>query len=256
VTIVPEIKIEPTIEALAGKGAEIFVTAARSAIAKRGRFTAALSGGSSPAPLFRRLGEIFAATGIDTQTVHIFWADERCVPPGNEESNFRLANELFLSRLPPPGPAVHRIKGELGPDEAARAYEIELAEMFPGEPVPEMDLILLGIGADGHTASILPGFDPRWHRGHSAVPVHVKGKGVSRVTLALPVINAARQLVFFVTGAAKASITAEIISGKGNISYPAALVSPRFGNMTWLLDGAAAASLAGTPEPSTAGSTH
>jgi 6-phosphogluconolactonase len=224
-------------------GAELFLSGARRAILESGRFTVALSGGSSPIPLFRRLAESAPVSGIDWGKAHVFWVDERCVPPDHPDSNFRLAHEFLLSRIPAPGPVVHRIAGELPPEEAARACEADLARSFPGSGLPRFDMVWLGLGSDGHTASLFPGSDLLGFAGRTAVPVTVTGPKHPRVTLTLPVINNARHVVFLVTGSAKAGIVAEILAGSGRERYPAAQVAPRDGILTWLLDAEAAGGL-------------
>ena len=140
------VEIFETAEDAGARGAELFLAAAREALAARGRFTVALSGGSSPIPLFCRLAAEAPGAGIDWSTVHVFWADERCVPPDHAESNFRLAEDLLLSKLPAPGAVIHRIAGEEPPDEAASRYESALGASFPGEEIPVFDLIYLEWG--------------------------------------------------------------------------------------------------------------
>lgn len=227
----------------AARGAALFLNAARQALAARGHFTVALSGGTSPIPFFRSLACEAMHSGVDWAAVHVFWADERCVPPDHVESNFRLADDLFLSRLPVPGATVHRVPGELPPDEAARRYEEELARSFPFGDLPVFDLVLLGVGNDGHTASLFPGTALDGFPGRKAVAVYVEKLKSHRVTLTLPVINNARQVVFLVTGAGKARIVAEILEGADGAGYPAAQVVPRKGRLVWLLDGDAASKL-------------
>lgn len=238
-----DIEIFDTAAAAGTRGAELFLDAAREALAARRRFSVALSGGSSPIPLFLRLAEEAPRAGIDWRAVHVFWADERCVPPEHAESNFRLADELFLSKLPAPGAVIHRVAGELPPDEAARRYEAELAALFPDEEVPVFDLLLLGVGGDGHTASLFPGMDLESFSPRNAVAVYVEKLQSSRVTLTLPVLSSARRIVFFVTGAAKAGIVGEILGGCGEARYPAALVAASENHVSWLLDREAASGI-------------
>jgi 6-phosphogluconolactonase len=240
VTCRGDIEIFETAEAAAAGGAELVIAAARDAIATRGRFSVALSGGSSPLPLFRHLAEVAPRCGLDWSNVHVFWADERCVPPDHPESNFRLAEELFLSKLPTPGAVIHRVAGELLPDEAARRYEAELAALFPDEEIPVFDLLLLGVGIDGHTASLFPGVDLESFSPRNAVAVYVHKLQSSRITLTLPVLISARRIVFFVMGAAKAEIVGEILGGSGEAHYPAARVAASENYVSWLLDREAA----------------
>lgn len=227
----------------AARGAELFLEMARTAQAEQGCFTVALSGGTSPVQLFRRLACEAANSGVNWGAVHVFWADERCVPPEHVESNFRLAKELFLSRLTAPGAIVHRIPGELSPDEAALHYEEDLERTFSRTDLPVFDLILLGVGNDGHTASLFPETAPKCFAGRKAVAVYVEKLKSHRVTLTLQVINNARQVLFLATGAGKARIVAEILERTDGSDYPAAKVAPRKGTLTWLLDKEAASKL-------------
>jgi 6-phosphogluconolactonase len=239
----PMIEVFPETASVGERGAELFLSGARRAILERGRFTVALSGGSSPALLFRRIAEDAPGSDIDWGKAHIFWADERCVPPDHGESNYRLARESFLDMLPSPGAVIHRIPAELPPREAARRYEEELARAFPGESVPIFDQIWLGLGCDGHTASLFPGGKAQGSVGRTAIAVYVEKLGSHRVTLTLPVINNARHVLFLVTGIEKADIVAEILEGKDGARYPASGVAPAEGMLTWLLDAQAAARL-------------
>lgn len=226
----------------AERGASLFWAAARNALAERGRFLVALSGGSSPAVLFRRLAAETAARMLDWSLVHVFWVDERCVPPDHAASNYNLAHGLFLSRLPGPGPVIHRISGELSAEVAAACYERDLSETFGPATLPVFDLVLLGMGSDGHTASLFPEEDLTVQPWQRVAVVHVPRLETDRVTLTLPVLNAARQVLFFVTGGDKAAMVGRIFSGQGS-SYPAAKVIPAAGHVTWFLDREAAAGL-------------
>lgn len=234
------IAVFDTVEQAAAEGVKLFLEAARDALAARGRFSVALSGGSSPVPLFRHLAEQAPRAGIDWGAVHIFWADERCVPPDHAESNFRLADELFLSKLPARGLVIHRIAGELFPEEAASCYEADLSRSFAEDEIPVFDMIFLGIGSDGHTASLFPGMDLDRCSGRKAVAVYVEKLHSHRVTLTEPVLSNARHLVFLVTGVAKAAIVAEILGERKGLSYPASRVASSSAAVTWLLDAAAA----------------
>jgi 6-phosphogluconolactonase len=237
------VEIFPGAASVGERGAELFLSGARRAIRERGRFTVALSGGVSPIPLFRSLAEKAPFSGIDWGKAHVFWVDERCVPPDHPESNFRLAREFLLQMLTPPDAAIHRIPAELPPQEAARRYEEDLARAFPGQSVPVFDQIWLGLGSDGHIASLFPGYDAQGFVGHTAIAVYVEKLASHRLTLTLPVINNARHAVFLVTGIDKADIVAEILEGEDGTRYPAAGVAPTEGMLTWLLDTDAAARL-------------
>jgi len=241
-TPVRRIEAMADLAGLSRRGTELFVTAAVEAIGARGRFSVAVSGGSTPRPLFQLLATEEFRTRIDWERVHFFWADERCVPPDHPDSNFKAAYDLLLAKLPLPAANIHRIPGELAPLEAARAYERDLRGFFAGEHVPVFDLILLGVGEDGHTASLFPGKEGIGEKERSAVAVYVEKLHSHRVTLTLPVLNSARRVVFLVAGGEKAEIVREILE-EGETRYPAALVAPPSGEVIWLLDREAAALL-------------
>jgi 6-phosphogluconolactonase len=204
----------------------------------------ALAGGSTP----RRAYELLAAMDLDWSRCELWLGDDRCVPPDHEHSNYKMVSEELVDRLPvcrrPPG--WHRIRGELGPGAAAEAFEAELRGAFPaGVEVPVFDLILLGIGPDAHTASLFPGDDALGERERWAVGVETPGMAplVPRVTLTLPVLDAAREVVFLIAGADKADAVARAFGDAPGLDAPASLVRPSKGTLTVLLDGAAAARL-------------
>jgi 6-phosphogluconolactonase len=215
------------------EAAEAVRAAAGNAIAERGLFLLVLSGGSTPRVLYRLLGSPPYLSSIDWMKVHLFWADERCVPPDHEDSNFRLVNDAFLADAPVPAGQVHRIRGEEGAESAARSYDAELQAFFRGGD-PVFDLVLLGVGEDGHTASLFPGDAMAGTTGPFAVPV-VRPSGPGRVSLTLAVLNRARQVLFLATGARKAQIVAAVLQGSNAAAYPAGLVHPA-GGALWLLD--------------------
>ncbi len=188
-----------------------------------------ITGGSTPRKAYERV----AADRPDWSGVTVWFTDERCVPPDNEHSNFRMASEALLSRIE--GADVHRMKGELGPEAGAAEYERELEAA--GRPV--FDLILLGMGPDVHTCSLFPGDDALGERERPAVGVETPGMAplVARITLTLPVVNASHRIVFLVTGEDKADAVARAFSGRRDPMAPASLVE---GNVTVLLDEAAA----------------
>jgi 6-phosphogluconolactonase len=233
--------VVPSREALGRRGAELFAESSRHAIAERGVFRAALSGGSTPRRLYELLGSEEYIGRVDWNKVELFWGDERCVPPQDEQSNFRMADAALLHKIPA---AVHRISGELSPEAAARQYEDDMHHAFglksSGE-LPRFDLVLLGMGEDGHTASLFPGSEALDERARLAVPV--TGREQARVTLTLPVLNNAIRTLFLVTGEAKAAVVRDILEGDNPRGYPAGMVSPHDGEVTWLLDRAAASML-------------
>lgn len=197
-----------------------------------------LTGGSSP----RRAYEIAAERDGDWSGATAWFGDDRCVPPSHPDSNFAMADHALLSRLSRP-PSVRRIEGELDPDAAAGAYEAEVRSVLGGDP--RWDLLLLGIGPDGHTASLFPGKPEVDERSRLVVGVPLAGMEpqVPRVTLTLPALDAARAVVFLVTGAGKADIVPRVFGPSPDLTLPAARVRPRFGSLTVILDEAAAAKL-------------
>lgn len=200
----------------------------------------ALAGGSTP----RAAYEQAAALGGDWSGATLWFGDERCVPPDHEHSNYAMAKAALLDRLRGPAPAVRRIQGELGPHEAAAAYERELRRAFAGG-VPRLDLVLLGLGPDAHCASLFPNDGALEERERLAVGVESPGLAplVSRVTLTLPVVNGAREVVFLIGGEDKAAAVARAFGGAPGPDAPASLVAPESGSLTLLLDAGAAGSL-------------
>lgn len=202
----------------------------------------ALSGGATPGPLYARLAAPPYRHLIDWPRVHVFWCDERCVAPDDPASNYRLVMETLLADLPRM-PEIHRIKGELPAGLAAQAYARELAEVFRG-PLPWFDLVLLGMGGDGHVASLFPR-SPQLVTSRSVVATRSPLPPHPRISLSLRAINAAHEVVFLVHGAPKADIVASILAGRREDparNVPAARVRPE-GRLTWFLDRAAAGSL-------------
>jgi 6-phosphogluconolactonase len=237
-------------DAVAVRGAELFAFAAQEAAAARGAFTVALSGGETPRAMYRMLARQSFTQKIPWRRVHLYWSDERCVPPDSERSNYRAAHETFIRHVAIPAENVHRLAGEDDPELAARAYERELLAppARPKQstaPVPVLDLVLLGLGTDGHTASLFPHSPALGETERLVVPNEGENTG-PRLTLTVPVINAARRVVFVVTGAAKAGMVAEVLAGLHiPQAIPAQLIAPENGMLTWLLDQSAAAELGG-----------
>jgi 6-phosphogluconolactonase len=201
-----------------------------------------LAGGSTPRSAYERA----ASMGADWSSATLWFGDERCVPPDHEHSNYRMAKEALLDRIEGEPLAVERMEGELGPDEAAARYERRMREAF-NEDVPRFDLILNGLGPDAHTASLFPNDAALGERERLAVGVETPGMAplVSRVTLTLPVMNAARAVLFLVSGEDKAEAVARAFSGAADPSAPASLVQPESGSLTLLLDSPAARLLEG-----------
>ena len=201
-------------------------------------FRIAATGGSTPHFLYEALASSTYRAGIEWQRWHVFFGDERAVAPDDAQSNYRLVVDTLLSKVPVPAGQVHRMEAERPDLEAAAGDYAQLLEAECGTP-PRLDLLLLGLGTDGHTASLFPGtaaldVDDRWvTRGLASTPP------VDRLTLTLPVLNAASRVAFLVTGPAKADALRGVVEG----SVPAARVRPRTGNLVWFLDSAAAHSL-------------
>lgn len=203
--------------------------------------TMALSGGSTP----RRMHEILAGRpDVDWSKVHVFWGDERTVPPDHEESNFRMAKESLLDRVSVPEDQIHRMAGEKDPDLAAQEYEQEIRTVFDVSlpDMPRFDVVLLGMGADGHTASLFPGTDALKVHDRYAVANHVPQQNTDRLTLTFPVLNSARLVIFMVAGADKADAVQRCLEGSKDVP-PAGQVQPADGQCRWLLDSESAARL-------------
>jgi 6-phosphogluconolactonase len=237
-------------ETVARVAAQAVVDAAREATAARGRFLLALSGGATPRALYRRLagtethGE--ARPAVDWGAVHVFWGDERMVPPTHPDSNYRMAREALLDHVPIPSPQIHPIPTEGGePDDAARRYEdtlLAIAGRGPESP-PALDLVLLGLGEDAHTASIFPGSPLLDERTRFVGAAWVERLDAWRVSLTVPAIAAARAVLFVVSGAAKAGAVAAVLAREPRHDLPARRVVDRARAVRWILDADAAAAL-------------
>lgn len=227
---------------VAAAAAAQFVALAHDAVAARGTFAVALSGGSTPKALYTLLAVEPYATQVAWEAVHLFWGDERMVPPDHPQSNYRLACETLINHVPLPDANIHRMPGEARPAAAALAYE-QLLRAFFGEQ-PRFDLVLLGMGEDGHTASLFPGTAALAEEARWVVANHVPQLDTWRLTLTLPAINAAAHVTFLVTGASKAAPLAVVLNGgtEGK-RLPAGCVAPSDGHLFWLLDEAAASAL-------------
>lgn len=241
----PEIQVFVDRDALMRAAADEVATCADAAIRSRGRFLIALSGGSTPARLYALLATESYAPRIDWARVHIWWGDERCVPPDDPASNYRMTRAALLDHVPIPAAHIHRMRGEDDPVQAAAAYTAELRGFCSErEPVPRFDLVLLGLGADGHTASLFPGTaavteDQRWVVAHY-VPV----QSAWRITLTPIVINAAAEILFLVTGADKSGALHRVLDGPSQPALlPAQAIAPQAGRVRWFVDAAAAAKL-------------
>jgi 6-phosphogluconolactonase len=227
-------------EELAQSAAREFAARASEAIGERGRFAVVLAGGSTPRATYEILARDYSDQ-IDWNDVHVFFGDERSVPPDDDDSNYKMARGSLLDHVPIG--SVHRMQGELPPDEAAAAYEQDLRDFFGSDALPAFDLILLGTGDDGHTASLFPETSALEVHNRWVVANPVLKLETTRITLTVPAINAARAVYFLVAGEGKAAPVAEILEGNPDPrEYPASLIQPENGP-TWMLDRAAASQL-------------
>ena len=243
----PEIRILADVGEVCRASAEEFVRQADGFVRTNGRFTVALSGGSTPRGLYRLLageGEPALPGRIPWRQIHFFWGDERHVPPDHPDSNYCMAQEAMLSRVPVPPENIHRIPAE-NPDAASAAdgYAQTLRDAFrlPAGQLPRFDLILLGMGADGHTASLFPGMDAVQERKKLVVAPWVEKLRGHRITLTPPVLNNAACVMFLVSGEEKAETLRAVLQGGGQPDrFPAQLIRPSRGRLLWILDRAAA----------------
>jgi 6-phosphogluconolactonase len=220
------------------------------AIETTGRFSLVLSGGTTPRPLYELLAAPLFRSSIDWSKVEFFWGDERVVAPDDPSSNFRMAREAMLDKLKIPAAHIHRIRAEQPDlDAAARAYEDEIERVLGevsgvGRHPPHFNLFLLGMGPDGHTASIFPGTDALEESERWVIPVDVPSLGVKRITMTPPLINSAHFIIFMVTGATKADVVADVLQGpRDPRRCPAQLIHPLTGEVIWFADRDASAKL-------------
>ena len=244
-----DVRVLPEKARIAQAAVEIILKHADIAVQRRNRFNLMLSGGSTPLAVYSLLASRSVSAQISWDRWHLFWGDERCVPPDHPDSNFGTVREILLESVPIPLQNIHRILGELPPTESATRYQSELKEHFShGEYIggfPSFDLILLGMGTDGHTASLFPdspvlGEKLNWVSPvkHTSPPLPI----VDRVTVTLPLINAAEQVLFLIAGRVKSERLNQVLSLQGvqNEALPASMVVPVKGKLTWLVDRAAA----------------
>jgi 6-phosphogluconolactonase len=233
-------------KAVARAAAERFVALAHDAVRATGRFSVALSGGSTPRGIYELLSSGEFAPRVEWPKVHAFFGDERCVPPDDEASNYRMAREALLSRVAIPSENVHRMIGEGDAAANARLYEDELRAFFGDVRLPRFDLVMLGLGEDGHTASLFPGSPALEERGAWVAANYVGKLGAYRLTLTAPVINNAAHVMFVAAGAGKAERLRDILEGgRDPHRLPAQLIQPTDGTLEWFVDRAAAAKLQG-----------
>jgi 6-phosphogluconolactonase len=234
-----------TVEELAVAAANQFLEVAKRAVEKNGRFVVVLSGGNTPAPLYRLLADAPYRDQVPWDRTFFVFSDERCVPPDDEASNYRLVYETLLAPLEIPEHHVLRMKGEQVPADAARRYLVRLDDLFLNQPKRHFDLALLGIGADGHTASLFPGTDALNESERWAVACEVPQLGAWRLTLTFPALNSSRRVLFLVAGAAKAQVVAEAFGGaEHDPPHPCEGVAPFHARREVLVDLEAASQLA------------
>ncbi len=240
----------PDADAVSHAAAEDFVDLARETIRQRGRFSVALAGGSTPRRLYQLLAELPHRERVAWERLEFFWGDERAVPPDHPDSNYRMADAALLSKLDLPAGTVHRIRAE-EPDgeQAARDYENEIRRVLGATPngsPPVFDLILLGMGADGHTASLFPYTKAPWERRRWVVSHFVPKLNADRFTLTPPILNRAREVRILVSGVDKAPVLRAVLEGPRDPErLPVQLVQPDKGRLIWLVDEAAASELRG-----------
>jgi 6-phosphogluconolactonase len=237
--------------ALAAHAAEQMTQAAEKAVATRGRARIAVSGGSTPKAAFALLADPAQPwqARMPWEKLDLYWVDERCVPPDHADSNYRMTREVLLDTVPLPPAQVHRMEGELEPEVAAARYESLLRNTFrlEGAETPRFDLVALGMGPDGHTASLFPHTDAIHELGRLVAANHVPQKNTWRLTLTWPVINSAGAVFFLIGGADKAETVRDVFIGERDVErLPSQLIWPASGILTLILDQAAAALLPAT----------
>lgn len=241
-------RVWSTATEVASGAAELFASNVAAAVEARGVARIAVSGGSTPKAMFALLADQGAPyfARVPWDRLHLFWVDERCVPPTDTESNYRMTNETMLSKVPLPSTQIYRMEGELDPQVAASRYEAQIRRVFrlEGAETPVFDLVLLGMGDDGHTASLFPHTEALHELGRLVVANHVPQKDMWRITLTWPVINRARKVAFLIEGAAKTDVLHDVLLGEYDPeARPSQLIRPASGELMFLLDAAAAAKL-------------
>jgi 6-phosphogluconolactonase len=243
--------VEPDAAALAGRAAQYLTEMAGEAVADRGRARIAISGGSTPQAVYEMLADPTQPwlARMPWGSLDLYWVDERCVPPDHAESNYRMTREALLNHVPLRPEQIHRMEGELEPERAADRYESELRNSFrlEGAEKPRFDLIALGMGSDGHTASLFPYTEALHELDRLVAANYVPQKDAWRITLTWPVIDHASSVFFLVAGADKAEILKEVLIGPRDPErLPSQLIWPVSGILTFILDKAAAALLPAT----------
>ena len=239
------VAIYSDIDTLSQEAARYVVRVASESITTHGRFTLALAGGSTPKKLYGLLASEPYRDQIDWALTEIFWSDERCVPSDSEDSNYHLAQEVLLSKVPISATQIHRMPADAdNRDQASLAYIQEIQRVFGTNSIPSFDLIQLGMGPEGHTASLFPHQASLHEQTRLIMPVTVPKPPPPRLTFTPPLLNAATHVLFLVTGQDKADALQAVLEGEYNPDeYPAQIIRPTQGEVTWMLDPAAASKL-------------
>ena len=238
------ISVLETSEELARAAAERFIEFASEFHDELGRFSVALAGGNTPRRVYELLASQNFRNRVEWSQIHLFFGDERCVPPDHPDSNYAMAYAALISKVPIPANNVHRIKGEGKPNDSARLYENELRTFFAGLSWPRFDLVLLGMGEDGHTASLFPNSEALQETSSWVIATRNPQSGQVRITLTLPVLNQARRVMFLVSGVKKAQRLKEVMHPQAAAApLPAQAITPVNGKLEWLVDADAASLL-------------
>ena len=243
-----DLKIYSSVDEVTAAAAEYITAGIEQSVAARGLARVAISGGATPKSVFAMLADPAHPylTRVPWAKLQLFWVDERCVAPDDAESNYGMTKVAMLDKVPLPAGNIHRMEGELDPEEAASRYESEIRNAFKleGAQTPTFDLVLLGLGPDGHTASLFPHTDGLNEMARIVMANHVPQKDVWRLTLTWPVITQGREVAFLIEGADKAGMVHTVFAGAYDPeTYPAQLIRPASGRLTLLMDQAAAADL-------------
>jgi 6-phosphogluconolactonase len=239
----PSVEVLPTTDDLVRAAAERIVSVVGESVKRNGRSMIALSGGSTPRNVYKLLGSEEFSARVPWNALHLFWSDERCVAPEHADSNYKMVKEALLDVIDIPPANVHRIRGERIPTEAARAYEQGMKHLFGSQDtsVPDFDLVLLGLGEDGHTASLFPGTTALQEKDRLVTDLYVDKLHRHRITMTYPLINASQHILFIVSGKGKAAILRDVL--QGTRQYPAQGVHPVPGDLCWMIDQEAASQL-------------
>jgi 6-phosphogluconolactonase len=230
------IRMYPDYESLSRAAAELFIQEAQGAIAARGGFTVALSGGKTPRRTYEILADNEHRERVDWRHVHIFWGDERCLPPNAPGTNEQMARQSFIDHVPVPEKQVYPIRCAASPEDAARDYHALLRTYFGSGPA-RFDLVFLGLGQNGHTASLFPGRAVLNERSRWVAEIYIPQQDFHRVSITAPIINAAKTIIFLVSGKKKSWVLKDVLEGPHDPDrLPAQLIKPVNGTLLWLVD--------------------